>query len=200
MDAINAIALTLGIAWASGINLYAAVLTLGILGMTGNIVLPASLKVLANPEIITLAVFLYVVEFIADKIPGFDSFWDAIHTFIRIPAGAALAAGAIGTVNPVVVTMAVLAGGLTCAGSHGMKMSTRLAINASPEPFTNWAASVFEDIIVVIGVYTALHHPLFFLLMLVVFIALMIWLIPKLFCVIKSAFMRIRGFLKNRKS
>lgn len=197
MELANTIALVMVVGWASGINLYAVILMLGIMGSTGNLVLPEALQVLTRPEIITLAGFMYMVEFIADKVPAFDSFWDAVHTFIRIPAGAALAAAASGRVDPVVLMMALIVGGMLSAGSHGLKMSTRLFINTSPEPFSNWAASTFEDILVVAGIMTALHHPIIFLLLLTLFIALVIWLIPKLFSALKSVFLRVRKFLSK---
>jgi hypothetical protein len=191
METASMIAIALGVAWASGIKLYAAVLTLGLLGATGNVVLPEQLQVLTHPWVIGCAGFMYVMEFIADKIPGVDSVWDALHTFIRIPAGAILAVGAVGTVDPVVATMAFLAGGAMSTGAFGTKMSTRLAINTSPEPFSNWGASIFEDIAVAFGLYTAFHHPVVFLILLAVFVALVIWLLPKIFRVIKRVFMRV---------
>ena len=196
MDVTNTIASTLGVAWASGINLYAAVLMLGILGATGNIVLPDQLAILSNPWVIGAAGFMYVVEFFADKIPGFDSLWDAFHTFIRIPAGGALAAGAVGSLDPVVQTVAVLLGGTIAAGSHGTKMSSRLVINSSPEPFSNSAASIAEDVAVFGGVYLALHHPIIFLCIFLIFAAIVVWLLPKLFRAIKGAVLRIAAFFR----
>lgn len=197
MGLVNTIALVMVIGWASGINLYAVILMLGIMGATGNMVLPEALHVLTRPEVIALAGFMYVVEFIADKVPAFDSFWDAVHTFIRIPLGAALAAAASGRVDPAILMMALIVGGMLSAGSHGLKMSTRIFINTSPEPFSNWAASTLEDILVVAGIMTALRHPIIFLLLLALFVALVIWLIPKLFSAIKSAFMRVRNFFSK---
>jgi hypothetical protein len=196
MDIASTIALTLGVAWASGIKLYAAVLTLGVLGATGNVVLPKQLQVVTSPWVIALAGVMYAVEFIADKVPGFDSAWDALHTFIRIPAGAVLAVGAVGSVDPVVATMAFLAGGAMTTGSHGTKMSTRLAINTSPEPFSNWGASIAEDIAVVVGLYTALHHPVLFLVLLVGFLALVVWLLPKIFRAIMRVLTRTANFFR----
>lgn len=196
MDITNTIALTLGVAWASGLNLYAAVLMLGILGATGNVALPVQLEILSNPWVIGAAGFMYVVEFFADKIPGFDSLWDALHTFIRIPAGAALAAGAVGPIDPVVQTVAVLLGGATAAGSHGTKMSARLLINTSPEPFSNWAASIAEDVAVFGGLYFALHHPIVFLCFLLIFAAIVVWLLPKLFRAIRGGILRIAAFFR----
>ena len=181
MDITSTLALTLGVAWASGINLYATVLMLGVMGATGGIVLPPELEVLTHPLIIAAAAFMYMVEFFADKIPGVDTAWDAVHTFIRIPAGAVLAAGAVGPVDPSLQIAAALLGGAFAAGSHATKASARLAINASPEPFTNWAASIAEDLLVVAGIYAALNHPILLLAMLTVFFGLAIWLLPKLF-------------------
>jgi hypothetical protein len=191
METASMIAIALGVAWASGIKLYAAVLTLGLLGATGNVELPEQLQVLTHPWVIGCAGFMYVMEFIADKIPGVDSVWDALHTFIRIPAGAVLAMGAVGSLDPVVATLAFLAGGAMSTGAFGTKMSTRLAINTSPEPFSNWGASIFEDVMVAFGLYTALHHPVVFLVFLAVFVALVIWLLPKIFRVIKRVFVRV---------
>jgi hypothetical protein len=184
----NILALTMGVAWASGINLYAAVLMLGLLGATGNIALPPDLQILANPLVIFAAGFMYRVEFVTDKIPGVDSGWDALHTFIRIPAGALLAAGAVGKTDPAIAVAAAILGGGLAAGTHATKAGTRVMINASPEPFSNWIASVAEDLIVIAGLWTALRHPLLFLLLLVGFILLMIWLLPKLWRGIKKVF------------
>jgi hypothetical protein len=184
----NILALSMGVAWASGINLYAAVLMLGLLGATGNIALPPDLQILANPLVIFAAGFMYLVEFVTDKIPGVDSGWDALHTFIRIPAGALLAAGAVGKTDPAIAVAAAILGGGLAAGTHATKAGTRVMINASPEPFSNWIASVAEDLIVIAGLWTALRHPLLFLLLLVGFILLMIWLLPKLWRGIKKVF------------
>ena len=152
-ELIHTISLTMGAAWASGINLYATILVLGVLGITDAITLPAGLEILANPVIIAAAGIMYLIEFFADKIPAVDSAWDSIHTFIRIPLGALLAAGAVGTVNPAVTIAAALLGGGLAAGSHAAKAGTRVMINASPEPFTNVAASVGEDVAVVAGLW-----------------------------------------------
>jgi hypothetical protein len=174
------IALTMGVAWASGLNLYAAILVLGILGATGGIALPPNLQVLTNPGVLIAAGFMYIVEFFADKVPGVDTGWDTLQTFVRIPAGAALAAGAVGHVHPAVgLTAAILGGGLA-AGTHATKAGTRVIINASPEPVSNWAASFTEDLMVVFGLWTALNHPYIFIGLLILFIALMIWVLPKL--------------------
>lgn len=182
------IALTMGVAWASGINLYAAILTLGLLGATGNIALPPDLHVLTHPAVIAAAGFMYLVEFVTDKIPGVDSGWDALHTFIRIPAGALLAAGAVGQTNQAIVLAAAILGGGLAAGMHAAKAGTRILINTSPEPFSNWTVSVLEDVLVIWGIWTALHHPVLFLFLLAGCILLVIWLLPKLWRGIRNLF------------
>ncbi len=189
---IATIALTMGTAWASGINLYATIGVLGLLGISGNVVLPETLAVLQNPLVIGAAVLMYGVEFFADKTPGIDTGWDTIHTFIRIPAGVMLAAGAVGEVNPAVVVAAGILGGTVSATSHMVKAGSRVLINTSPEPFTNWAASVAEDVGVIGGLFVALHYPALFLVLLVLFIVLSIWLIPKLWRGICLIFDKIR--------
>lgn len=191
MDAVSTIALAMGVGWASGLNLYATMMMLGIMGATGAMVLPPELQVLAHPAVIAAAAFMYMVEFFADKIPGFDSAWDGIHTFIRIPAGAALAAGAIGPVDPSVAIVAALLGGALSAGSHLTKSSARLVINASPEPFSNWAASIAEDVVVFAGLWAALHYPVLMLALLAAFFGVAIWLLPKLFRAIRTGFAKL---------
>lgn len=177
---IKTIALTMGVAWASGINLYAAILVLGLLGSTGNITLPPDLMILTDPLIITAAGVMYVAEFFADKIPGVDTGWDTIHTFIRIPLGALLAAAAVGEVNPAVAIAAALLGGGLTASTHATKSGVRVLINTSPEPVTNWLASLAEDIAVVGGLWAALHYPVLFVIFLACFIILLIWLLPRI--------------------
>ena len=174
------IALTMGVAWASGINLYAAILVLGLLGSTGNVVLPPDLMILTDPLIMVAAGAMYIVEFFVDKIPGVDNGWDTVHTFIRIPLGALLAAAAVGDVGPSVSIAAALLGGGMAASTHAAKAGTRVLINASPEPFTNWFASLGEDVVVIVGLWTALHYPLLFVIFLIIFIFLLIWLLPKI--------------------
>lgn len=191
MDPIEIIALSMGAAWASGINLYAAVAMLGFMGASGNIDLPPDLEILENPLVIGAAGLMYVVEFFADKIPGVDSTWDTIHTFIRIPAGAALAAGAVGDISPAMELAAAFAGGTLAATTHATKAGGRLLINTSPEPVTNWTASIAEDVAVFAGLWAALMHPWVFVGLLVLFIILMIWLLPRLWRLIKSLFRRI---------
>ncbi len=202
MDTIHIIALTLGAAWASGINLYAAILTLGILGAGGYTQLPESLQVLQDPMVIGAAGLMYFVEFFADKTPGVDTGWDAIHTFIRIPAGAILAAGAAQglEINQAAELTAAILGGSLAATSHFTKAGSRVLINASPEPFSNWTASIAEDLAVIGGLWAALNHPWLFVIALGVFIALVIWLLPKIWRAIKALMRKIGNlFRRNRQ-
>ncbi len=176
---IQTIALTMGVAWASGINLYAAVGMLGLGGTLGYIDLPPTLEVIQDPMVILAAAFMYCVEFMADKTPGVDTGWDALHTFIRIPAGAALAAGAVGDVTPALAIAAGLVGGSVTAATHATKAGSRVLINTSPEPFSNWAASFAGDVAVFAGLWAALQHPMVFLALFVVFLLLLCWFLPK---------------------
>jgi len=203
MEALDQIsttlALTMGLAWASGINLYATLFTLGYLANTGNLDLPPDLVIVANPLVMSAAGLMYCVEFFADKIPGIDTGWDSIHTFIRIPAGAMLAAGAIGDINPAIEIAAAILGGGLAAGTHATKAGSRVLINTSPEPFTNWTASVGEDIVVIGGVWACLNHPFLFLVALGLFIVLMIWLLPKIWKGIKKVFRFIINFFQKKE-
>lgn len=192
MGTVETIALTMGVGWASGINLYAALCMLGILSTTGNIELPETLLILEDPMVIFASGFMYLVEFFADKVPGVDTGWDAIHTFIRIPAGAVLAAGAVGELGAGAELAAAIAGGTLAAGTHAAKTGTRALINTSPEPFTNWTASIAEDVVVIGGVWAMLHHPAAFLVFLVLFIAAMVYLLPRIWRGIKRVFAWLR--------
>jgi len=200
METIDVIAMTLGVAWASGINLYAAILVMGFLGAGGYTELPPSLIVLQDPLVLMAAGMMYFVEFFADKIPGVDSAWDTVHTFIRIPAGAMLAVGAAQglEINQAAELAAALLGGSLAATSHLTKSSTRLVLNASPEPFSNATASVFEDLAVIGGLWGALNYPLVFIAFIIVFVLLAIWLLPKLWRAIKDIFSTIRSWFKNK--
>ncbi len=194
MDTVSIIALSMGAAWASGINLYATIVMLGYLGTTGNIDLPPYLMVVTDPLVMTSAGLMYCVEFFADKTPGVDTAWDTLHTFIRIPLGAVLAMGAVGDVTPAVELAAFIVGGSLTAATHATKTGSRIVINSSPEPVTNWTASVGEDLLVITGIWAALNHPVAFLIALIIFIALMIWLLPKIWRGVKHIFNSIRNF------
>lgn len=191
MEAVALIALGMGTAWASGINLYAAVFMLGVLGSTGHAALPPELAILTDPLVITAAGFMYCVEFFADKVPGVDTGWDAIHSFIRIPAGAVLAAGAMAEIGPAAELAGLLIGGSLAATSHVTKAGGRVLINTSPEPVSNWTASLTEDLAVIAGLWTALNHPTVFLVLLVVFIILVAWLLPRIWRGVKFVGCRI---------
>lgn len=192
------IALTMGVAWASGINLYAAVLVLGVLGASGNMTLPPGLELLANPLVLTAAGLMYVIEFFADKIPGVDTGWDVLSTFVRIPAGALLAANAVGDVDPAVSLAAGLLGGLVSAGTHASKAGARVLINASPEPFSNTIASLTEDAAVFAGMWLAIRHPVLFLVLFIAFVILLAWALPRLWRGVKTVYAKVRTFFGYR--
>jgi len=195
---IHTLALTMGVAWASGINLYAAVAVLGLAGNAGYVHLPDTLAIVADPLVIIAACFMYCVEFFADKVPGVDSTWDALHTFIRIPAGAMLAAGAVGNVDPALAVAAGLVGGSITAATHATKAGTRMLINTSPEPFSNWFASITEDLAVFAGLWAALAHPVIFLILLVLFLLALWWLLPKVWRGVKTVFRKITSLFGRR--
>lgn len=199
MGVIETLSLAMGTAWTSGINLYATIAVLGLAGSSGMIQLPPNLEVLTNPLVIGVACFMYLVEFFTDKVPYVDSGWDVFHTFLRIPAGAALAAGAVGNVNPALELVAILAGGAVATAAHGTKMATRMAINASPEPLTNWTASVAEDVGVFVGLWAIFHHPLLMLVFVVGFTAFAVWMVPKLIRLVKRGFQMVRSWLKGNQ-
>ena len=175
------------VAWASGLRLYLVVFVLGLAARLGYLTLPEGLAILSHSYVIAAAGFLLAVEFLADKIPVFDSAWDAVHTFIRIPAGALLAAGAAGDDVTAITVAAGLLGGTITAGTHFAKAGGRAAINASPEPFSNWIASFTEDALVLGGIWVALNHPGIFLVSLAVFLAFAAW-----FIIVFTGFVRRR--------
>ena len=177
---VQTLALASLLAWASGIRLYLVIFAVGMAGYLGYIDLPPRLEVLQHPWVIGAAGFMLAMEFFADKVPGIDSLWDAVHTFIRIPAGALLAAGATGDTLSALTVAAGLLGGTITAGTHFAKAGGRAILNTSPEPFSNWGASFSEDAMVVAGIWFAFHHPIVFLAALAVFVLLLIWLLPKL--------------------
>jgi hypothetical protein len=193
MDILQSVALAGGMAWASGMRLYAVVFIAGLLGKFGYLQLPSTLLVLENPLVLGIAGFMLVMEFLADKIPAVDSIWDAVHTFIRIPAGALLAALALGDHDPAWMVAAGLIGGTLTAGTHAAKAGSRALINTSPEPVSNVTASLGEDALVAGGLFTAFHWPVVFLVLLGAFVLLLIWLLPKLFRGFRMVFGRLFG-------
>jgi len=195
---LETLSLAMGTAWASGINLYATIAALGLAGRFQLIQLPQNLEILADPIVIGVACTMYVIEFFTDKVPYVDNAWDALHTFIRVPAGAILAGQAVGDVSPALELAAILAGGTVALAAHGTKATARLAINASPEPFSNTVASFTEDLTVLGGIWLAFNHPIVMLLLLICFIAVSAWIIPKLFRLARKGFQALRAkFRKN---
>ncbi|MDH3445756.1 MAG: DUF4126 domain-containing protein [Deltaproteobacteria bacterium] len=199
MGTIEALSLAMGTAWASGINLYATVATLGIAGRFEMIQLPPELQVLTHSAVIAVACIMYVIEFFADKVPWVDSGWDVVHTFIRVPAGAILAAKSLGEMGPALELAALLAGGTVALAAHGTKATVRLAINTSPEPFSNWAASFSEDVAVVGSIWMVFNHPIVMLILVVGFIGFVLWLVPKLFRLAKRGFFAMRDRMRGPK-
>ncbi|MBT5495469.1 MAG: DUF4126 domain-containing protein [Alphaproteobacteria bacterium] len=199
MDLLAMISLAFGAAWASGINLYATVAVLGLLNVFGFVALPQSLEVISDPLVLGVAVVMYIVEFVADKIPGVDSVWDSIHTFIRVPAGALLAAGTIADVSePYQIAAVLLGGGAVALGSHATKSGSRALINTSPEPVSNWVASFAEDILVVIGITLAALKPTLFLILFGILCLFAVWILPKIWRGLSAVFGRISGFRKRK--
>jgi hypothetical protein len=178
---LQSVALAGGMAWASGMRLYAALFAAGLLGRLGYLQLPSGLQVLENPWVLGITAILLLVEFLADKIPIVDSVWDSVQTFIRLPAGALLAALALGDHDPALMVVGALLGGTLTAGTHALKAGSRALINTSPEPFSNIATSLGEDALVPSGLAIAVFHPLLFLILLGLFVLLLIWLLPKIF-------------------
>ncbi len=180
MEWFSTLTLALGSAWTSGINLYATVSVLGLLQKFGGVKLPGGLEVLDNWVIIGIAGGLYIVEFFADKIPYVDSVWDVIHTFIRVPAGAIVAWAAVSDMDPAIVIPATLIGGGLALSSHGTKATARIAANLSPEPVSNWVLSLIEDAIAIGGALLAVFAPVVIAVILVVFVILFLWFLPKI--------------------
>jgi hypothetical protein len=178
--------------WVSGINLYAAVATLGLLQHFGIAHLPGDLGFLAKWWVIGLAGGLFLIEFVADKVPAVDSAWDAVHTFIRIPAGAVLASAAFAHFDPAIRFGALLLGGGIALSSHGTKAATRLGANLSPEPFSNIALSLGEDLIAIGSSVLLAFHPVVLIAVVVVFLCAIVWLSPKIFRILRNALKGVR--------
>ena len=189
-----ALAATLG--WASGIRLYAVLFTVGGLGYLGWIPLPGGLTVLTHPYVLGASGFMFAIEFFADKIPGIDSAWDFVQTFIRIPAGAALAASVFGDAGAATTFAAAILGGSLAAGSHFAKAGSRVLINTSPEPFSNWAASFGEDLSVGTLLFLAFAYPWAAIAVLCVLVVVMFWLIPRVWRAIRGIFQRIAALFR----
>lgn len=198
MDTAQLIALAGALGWASGVRLYLVVLLTGLAGFMGWITLPPGLHLLAHPVVLGVSGFMVFVEFFADKIPGLDSLWDVVHTMIRIPAGAALAAGVFGADSGLMALLAALVGGTLAATSHAAKATTRAAINTSPEPFSNVGASLVEDSMVPLGLWLAIAHPLVFVVVLLLVMVFSVWLIRTCWRFLRQLFVRVARIFSGR--
>ena len=197
MDWFSTLTLALGSAWTSGINLYATVSVLGLLQKFSAIKLPGGLDVLDNWWIIGVAGGLYIVEFVADKVPYIDSVWDVIHTFIRVPAGAAVAYAATNQMDQSATVIATLLGGGLALSSHGTKAALRAGANLSPEPVSNWVLSIVEDIIAFGGTILAVVAPVLIAIVLVIFLIFFVWFFPKVVRAIMRLFGGIRALFRG---
>jgi hypothetical protein len=198
LDMPQLLALAAALGWASGVRLYLVVLLTGLAGYLGWIPLPSGLQLLSHPVVLAASGFMVFVEFFADKIPGLDSIWDMVHTAIRIPAGAALAAGVFGADHAAMALVAALLGGGFAATAHAAKATTRAAINTSPEPFSNVGASLVEDTAVPVGLWLAVAHPLLFGLLFIAVLVLSVWLIRKSWRFLKALFGRVARIFSGR--
>ena len=197
MDFINTLAFAMGSSWLSGIKLYAMVATLGLLGRFAHLQLPGELTIVTNWWVIGVASGLFVIEFIADKVPYVDSVWDVVHTFIRIPAGAALAALAFGDYNKGVQVIALLVGGGIALSSHGTKATSRMAINTSPEPASNIGASLLEDVIALGATFLTIYFPFVIIGLVVICVIIAIIILPRIIRFLRQAVARVRRFFQR---
>ena len=198
LDMPQLLALAAALGWASGVRLYLVVLLTGLAGYLGWVQLPGGLQLLAHPVVLVASGFMVFVEFFADKIPGLDSLWDMVHTVIRIPAGAALAAGVFGADHAAMALVAALLGGGFAATAHAVKATTRAAINTSPEPFSNIGASLVEDGMVPTSLWLAVAHPLVFGILFVAVLVFSVWLIRKSWRFLRSLFGRVARIFSGR--
>ena len=198
LDLPQLLALAAALGWASGIRLYLVVLLVGMAGYFGWVPLPNGLGLLAHPVVLAASGFMVFIEFFADKIPGLDSLWDMVHTAIRIPAGAALAASVFGADHAIMAIVAALLGGSFAATAHAAKATTRAAINTSPEPFSNVGVSLLEDGMVPAGLWLAVAHPLLFGVLFIAVLVLSVWLIRKSWRFLKSLFGRVARIFSGR--
>ena len=198
LDTAQLIALAGALGWASGVRLYLVILLTGLAGYMGWMELPQGLHLLANPVVLGASGFMVFVEFFADKIPGLDSLWDVVHTVIRIPTGAALAAGVFGADSSAMGLVAALMGGTLAATSHAAKATSRAAINTSPEPFTNIGTSLVEDSLVPAGLWLAIAHPFVFIPLLVLMLVLSVWLIRVCWRFLAQLFSRVARIFSGK--
>lgn len=186
LQLLQSVVLAALLAWASGVRLYMVIFAVGLAGRLGYIDLPSGLRVLEHTWVIGAAGLMLAMEFLVDKVPGLDTVWDFLHTFVRIPAGAFLAAGATSDQLPALTLAAGLIGGSITAGTHFAKSATRATVNASPEPFSNWGLSFSEDALVLGGVWLAFNHPVAFMVALALFLVVAVWLVVLLHKAIRS--------------
>ena len=200
MNLIHTLSIAMGASWVSGISLYASVAMLGLLSRFAHLELPGELQVLTNWWVIGIAVTLYVVEFIADKIPVVDSAWDVVHTFIRIPAGAVLAATAFGDFDKPVQVIAFLLGGGLALSSHGTKAATRAIVNTSPEPVSNIVVSLTEDVIAIVAMFAAMFLPFLLFAVVAAGVVVSAIILPKIFRFFRQVMRSVRNFFSPAPS
>ena len=198
LDTPQLIALAGALGWASGLRLYLVVLLTGLAGYVGWVSLPQGLHLLANPVVLAASGFMVFIEFFADKIPGLDSLWDVVHSVIRVPAGAALAASVFSADSGAMALVAALLGGTLAATSFTAKATTRAAINTSPEPFTNVGASLVEDTLVPVGLWAAVTYPFIFIPVLLLVLALSFWLIRICWRFLRLLFTRVTRIFSGK--
>jgi hypothetical protein len=196
VDLAQWLAVAAALGWASGLRLYLVVFLTGMAGFLGVVELPAGLKLLEHPALLTASGFMLLVEFFADKVPGVDTLWDLVHTAVRIPAGAALAAAVFGADHATWATLAALLGGTLAATSHAAKATTRAAVNTSPEPFSNIGLSLLGDAAVPTMLWLSWTHPLTFFIALGFALAVMVTLIVLLAKFLRALFRRIAAWVQ----
>jgi len=199
MDTLQSVALAAGLAWGSGIRLYAVLFIAGLMARLGYVELPPGLGLLTHPAVLGASGFMFSIEFFADKVPGLDSLWDAAHTFVRIPAGALLAALALADQDPALVLAAAILGGTLASAVHLTKTGSRALINTSPEPFSNWTASFGEEALLLGGLWAAFTHPLVFLAGLAIFLLVALWLLPKIWRGLRVVWRGLRAVLSRQR-
>jgi len=197
---LNALGLVVPLAFASGLNLYATVAVLGLSSHYGLVTLPEQFRVFDNPIIITAALAMYLVEFVADKVPWFDSMWDAVHTVVRPLGGALVAVTALGDASPAANALVALLGGSIAMTTHLTKAGTRAAANTTPEPFSNWALSLGEDVLAVGLSYVALQHPIVALAVAVLLLAVIVFFASMIVRIVRRRFRRMREAYSSSES
>lgn len=197
MEVISQLSLLMGSSFLTGINAYATIGFLGLFGRIGWLNLPQGLEILTHPVVFGIALFLFVLEFFADKVPALDSLWDGIQTFIRIPAGAVLAFAAVGDVSPELKFAALLLGGSLAASAHATKSSIRVMVNLSPEPISNWLLSLSEDGFVLISLWLMFYFPIVMLGIIILFVVFFIWFFPKILKIFKGIFQKIINIFRS---